>query len=85
MLLELKDYLGDMKRCARCSICKWPPLAQMKSGLLEVAATYGYYVAVENVTCGSMRQVTQIKFLDHQEKDGYDQENQGNEHGIAKQ
>ncbi len=31
MLLELKDYLGDMKRCARCSICKWPPLAQMKS------------------------------------------------------
>lgn len=31
MLLELNDYVGDMKRCARCSICKWPPLAQMKS------------------------------------------------------
>jgi len=31
MLLELKDYTGDMKRCARCSICKWPPLAQKKS------------------------------------------------------
>lgn len=31
MLLELNDYVGDMKRCARCSICKWPPLAQIKS------------------------------------------------------
>lgn len=31
MLLELKDYMGDMKRCARCSLCKWPPLAQLKS------------------------------------------------------
>jgi Fe-S oxidoreductase len=31
MLLELNDYVGDMKRCARCSICKWPPLAQVKS------------------------------------------------------
>ena len=31
MLLELKDYVGDMKRCARCSLCKWPPLAQLKS------------------------------------------------------
>ncbi len=31
MLLELNDYVGDMKRCARCSICKWPPLAVMKS------------------------------------------------------
>lgn len=31
MLLELKDYIGDMKRCARCSLCKWPPLAQIKS------------------------------------------------------
>ncbi len=31
MLLELKDYMGDMKRCARCSLCKWPPLAQIKS------------------------------------------------------
>ena len=31
MLLELEDYTDDMKRCARCSICKWPPLAQMKS------------------------------------------------------
>jgi Fe-S oxidoreductase len=31
MLLELKDYKNDMKRCARCSLCKWPPLAQMKS------------------------------------------------------
>jgi Fe-S oxidoreductase len=31
MLLELKDYMSDMKRCARCSLCKWPPLAQLKS------------------------------------------------------
>ena len=31
MLLELKDYMGDMKRCARCSLCKWPPLAQLRS------------------------------------------------------
>ncbi len=31
MILELKDYLEDMRRCARCSLCKWPPLAQMKS------------------------------------------------------
>lgn len=31
MLLELRDYMSDMKRCARCSLCKWPPLAQLKS------------------------------------------------------
>lgn len=31
MLLELNDYMGDMKRCARCSLCKWPPLAQLRS------------------------------------------------------
>ena len=31
MLLELNDYMADMKRCARCSLCKWPPLAQLKS------------------------------------------------------
>ncbi len=31
MILELKDYFEDMRRCARCSLCKWPPLAQMKS------------------------------------------------------
>ena len=31
MLLELNDYMVDMKRCARCSLCKWPPLAQLKS------------------------------------------------------
>lgn len=31
MLLELRDYTSDMKRCARCSLCKWPPLAQLRS------------------------------------------------------
>jgi len=31
MLLELSDYKDDMRRCIRCSICKWPPLAQVKS------------------------------------------------------
>jgi Fe-S oxidoreductase len=27
----LADYEKDMTRCARCSLCKWPPLAQVKS------------------------------------------------------
>ncbi|MBU1670249.1 MAG: (Fe-S)-binding protein [Actinobacteria bacterium] len=27
----LEDYEKDMTRCARCSLCKWPPLAQVKS------------------------------------------------------
>lgn len=27
----LSDYEKDMTRCARCSLCKWPPLAQVKS------------------------------------------------------
>lgn len=31
MLLQLEDYVDDLKRCARCSLCKWPPLAQLKS------------------------------------------------------
>jgi len=31
MFLKLTDYLRDMSRCARCSLCKFPPLAQIKS------------------------------------------------------
>jgi Fe-S oxidoreductase len=27
----LEDHEKDMTRCARCSLCKWPPLAQVKS------------------------------------------------------
>jgi Fe-S oxidoreductase len=27
----LADFEKDMTRCARCSLCKWPPLAQVKS------------------------------------------------------
>jgi Fe-S oxidoreductase len=27
----LAEYEKDMTRCARCSLCKWPPLAQVKS------------------------------------------------------
>jgi len=29
--MALEDYKRDMERCARCSLCKWPPLAQIKS------------------------------------------------------
>jgi len=29
--MALQDYRNDMQRCSRCSLCKWPPLAQIKS------------------------------------------------------
>ena len=29
--MALEDYRNDMQRCSRCSLCKWPPLAQIKS------------------------------------------------------
>lgn len=29
--MALQDYRNDMLRCGRCSLCKWPPLAQIKS------------------------------------------------------
>jgi Fe-S oxidoreductase len=29
--VALEDYLRDMKRCTRCSYCKWIPLAHVKS------------------------------------------------------
>jgi Fe-S oxidoreductase len=29
--MALQDYRTDMERCSRCSLCKWPPLAQIKS------------------------------------------------------
>ena len=29
--MALQDYRKDMLRCSRCSLCKWPPLAQIKS------------------------------------------------------
>jgi Fe-S oxidoreductase len=29
--MALQDYRNDMQRCSRCSLCKWPPLAQVKS------------------------------------------------------
>lgn len=29
--MALQDYVNDMQRCSRCSLCKWPPLAQIKS------------------------------------------------------
>ncbi len=29
--MTLLDYRNDMQRCSRCSLCKWPPLSQIKS------------------------------------------------------